>query len=180
MIESDYSDFWIKDLDGKIMMQDGLPQYIDSPPAKSLDDVDRVLRSLKSKHIVEQMYKAFVESEQYEWFVTQRASAAEIPRPLKCQCISDDSRFADAYTHYAKQIGQVVKNKNVSLNESNQNGLSAILQAAQTSESLNINTYPINFRAEAGSEHVVITFNDYNQLIEFALDFMQKRQEFFK
>lgn len=69
---------------------------------------------------------------------------------------------------------------NLSLNESNQNGIAAVMQGAILAEGVGSSIFPINFSAESATGSVSIPFSTKLEFQAFALEFMSRRQVFFK
>lgn len=80
-----------------------------------------------------------------------------------------------------KALGIEFKGVNVSLNESNQNGLSALKSALELSKEFEVSDqfFPINFNAETCDGTRVLTLVDEAEFKEFGLQFIMARKAFF-
>lgn len=86
----------------------------------------------------------------------------------------------DGYSTLIKNRGAEFLGHTVSLNESNQNGIAAVLTGLNLANETGIDMFPMAFRAETINGVVSISFNDLAEFKGFALQFMTHRQVFFK
>ncbi len=69
---------------------------------------------------------------------------------------------------------------NISLNESNQNGLAAIKTALDMAEKIGVDAFPLNFNAETKSGVKSAAINDMSEFNDLFVQFFVARQQFFK
>jgi len=79
-----------------------------------------------------------------------------------------------------KSTGLNFNGVNISLNESNQNGLAAIKTALDMAEKIGVNAFPINFNAETKSGVKSAAINDMSEFNDLFVQFFVARQQFFK
>jgi len=79
-----------------------------------------------------------------------------------------------------KAAGLDFKGVNISLNESNQNGLAAIKTALDMAEKIGVDAFPINFNAETKSGVKSAAINDMSEFNDLFVQFFVARQQFFK
>ncbi len=81
-----------------------------------------------------------------------------------------------------KALGIEFKGVHISLNESNQNGLSALKSALELSKEFEVSDqfFPINFNAETCDGTQVLTLVDEAEFKEFGLQFVMARKAFFE
>ncbi|URQ87738.1 hypothetical protein J8Z28_07815 [Pseudoalteromonas sp. SCSIO 43088] len=84
--------------------------------------------------------------------------------------------------HINKLIGIEFKGVQVSLNESNQNGLSALKSALELAKELGSENefFPVNFNAETRQGVKVLTLVDEAEFKNFGLQFVMARKAFFE
>jgi hypothetical protein len=87
---------------------------------------------------------------------------------------------AKGYSALVKNRGVELFGHTISLNESNQNGIAAVLTGLNLATETNIDMFPMSFKAETLGDDVSIPFADLAEFKGFALQFMGARQEFFK
>ncbi len=83
------------------------------------------------------------------------------------------------FNSYLKNQGAEINGKRISLNESNQNGIAAVLSGLKLADESGVNPYPIKFSAESPQGVASISFDDLASFQAFALEFMAARQVFF-
>jgi hypothetical protein len=103
----------------------------------------------------------------------------ETTRPV---LVTTEQLLASAKGHSAlvKNRGVELLGKTISLNESNQNGIAAVLTGLSLAESVGADMFPLSFKAETLSGVVSMPFADLAAFKGFALQFMGARQAFFK
>lgn len=79
-----------------------------------------------------------------------------------------------------KATGLNFNGVNISLNESNQNGLAAIKTALDMAEKIGVDAFPINFSAETKSGVKSAAINDMSEFNDLFVQFFVARQQFFK
>lgn len=79
-----------------------------------------------------------------------------------------------------KAVGLNFNGVNISLNESNQNGLAAIKTALDMAEKIGVDAFPINFNAETKSGIKSAAINDMSEFNDLFVQFFVARQQFFK
>jgi len=78
-----------------------------------------------------------------------------------------------------KSVGATVGGKKISLDETNQNGIAAVLVGLQLADKAGANIYPINFKARTQTGETTLTFQSLTEFETFSLEFMGARQVFF-
>lgn len=78
-----------------------------------------------------------------------------------------------------KKHGTDILGSTISLNETNQNGLSAIKSAIELASKYNQNIFPIIFKADTNDGTTKVEFNDESSFDNFCLMFLHERQKFF-
>ena len=68
----------------------------------------------------------------------------------------------------------------ISLNEPNQNGLSAIKTALEMAASIGVDAFPLNFSAETADGDKSVAINDIDEFNDLFVQFFIARQQFFK
>lgn len=104
------------------------------------------------------------------------------PEPTRPTLLTVDEYKAlntKLFDSYNKRNGVEINEHHVSLNESNQNGIAAVLTGLNLASELGANMFPMNFKAESPSGLVDIPFEDLASFKTFALQFMSARQAFF-
>lgn len=91
----------------------------------------------------------------------------------------EEAQEPKALSALKKRQGAKLNGKQVSLNESNQNGIAAVLTGLALADEVGANMFPMNFNAESPSGNVTIAFTDLASFKQFALQFMAERQAFF-
>lgn len=86
----------------------------------------------------------------------------------------------DAATKATKMLGIAYNGVNVSLTESNQNGLAAVMSGQNLAVEFGGSIFPLNFSAETATGFETITFATLVDFKAFALTFMSARQQFFQ
>tara|TARA_R110002111_G_scaffold212804_3_gene275976 strand:+ start:432 stop:1034 length:603 start_codon:yes stop_codon:yes gene_type:complete len=86
----------------------------------------------------------------------------------------------DGYSALVKNRGTELLGHTISLNESNQNGIAAVLTGLNLATETGIDMFPISFKAETISGTVSIPFETLEEFKGFSLRFMDARQVFFK
>jgi hypothetical protein len=110
------------------------------------------------------------------------AEQKELPvEPVRPALVSVDDFKAgnDLFTSYTKNQGAEINGVEVSLNESNQNGIAAVLTGLKLAEEVGENMFPLTFKAESVNGTVSIPFTDLTEFKAFAMQFMSQRQAFF-
>jgi len=79
-----------------------------------------------------------------------------------------------------KAMGISFGGVNISLNESNQNGLSAIKTALEMAASVGVDAFPLNFSAETAGGDKSVAINDIDEFNDLFVQFFIARQQFFK
>jgi len=79
-----------------------------------------------------------------------------------------------------KSQGISFKGVNISLNESNQNGLAAVRAALEMAEKIGIDAFPLNFNAETADNDKPIKIDDIDEFNSLFVEFFIARQQFFK
>lgn len=87
---------------------------------------------------------------------------------------------ASGYSALVKNRGTELLGHTISLNESNQNGIAAVLTGLNLATETGVDMFPMAFKAETLNGVVSIPFNDLAEFKGFALQFMGARQAFFK
>jgi hypothetical protein len=101
--------------------------------------------------------------------------------PLRPILLTTDQVLVNAkgYSALLKNRGNELFGHTISLNESNQNGIAAVLTGLNLASETGIDMFPMSFKAETLGEDVAILFNDLAEFKGFALQFMSARQAFF-
>ena len=102
--------------------------------------------------------------------------------PIKPVVRSIEEVLADTngMSGYNKEIGTKINGVNVSLTEKNQNGIAAVMKGIELAAKYNKSLLPIKFTARTMSGIAKIEFSSVEDFELFALEFIAKRQEFFK
>lgn len=87
---------------------------------------------------------------------------------------------AELFSSYFKQQGVEIRGYQVSLTEVNQNGIASVLTGLKLAEEVGVDMYPMAFKADTASGIASIPFNSLAEFKNFALQFMDARQVFFK
>ena len=97
------------------------------------------------------------------------------------QITSEQAATAEAAEEQAaKTQGVKYKSFDISLNEANQNGLSAIMSAENLAIEFESSIFPIKFKAETAGGFEMVELEDFAEFKSFALVFLSARQAFFK
>ena len=86
---------------------------------------------------------------------------------------------ATLFNRYNKNQGAEISGHQISLNESNQNGIAAVLTGLNLAAAVGAEFTAFNFRAETAKGITDIPFNTLADFQNFALQFMGARQAFF-
>ncbi len=115
-----------------------------------------------------------------EWLKGFRGIATAPVRPAFTMTVEDfKTENAILFDSYNKKQGASINGATISLNESNQNGIAAVLTGLQLADKAGANIYPINFKAESASGDVVLPFANLPDFETFAMQFIAARQAFF-
>jgi hypothetical protein len=107
------------------------------------------------------------------WILT-----VEIPEPtITVESFKLDN--SSLFTSYSKAQGVELSGKVISITESNQNGIAAVLTGLNLAEELGLTFEPFNFKAETITGTTSITFDSLTDFKVFALTFMAERRKFF-
>ena len=180
------------------------------PEFKALADVERLISLGKPKAVLDIFAELAAQGYQWSWFdlyVTyqaelasyQEAQAAFEPvtdeegniseftglaptEPVRPALIAAEQLLIGAKGHstLVKNRGAELLGEKISLNESNQNGVAAVLTGLALAESEGVDMFPLSFKAETLSGVVSMPFTDIAGFKSFALQFMGARQAFFK
>lgn len=83
------------------------------------------------------------------------------------------------FTRYSKSLGIELSGKVLSINESNQNGIAAVLTGLNLAEELGLSFEPFSFKAETSTGTTSILFSTLMDYKVFAMQFMAERRKFF-
>jgi len=100
-------------------------------------------------------------------------------RPEKITTVQFKARNKDLFNQHAKTLGADINGYIISLNESNQNGIAAVLTGLKLAAEVDANIFPMQFNAETATGVILIPFTDLAAFKTFALTFMTERQAFF-
>ena len=190
----------------------GLPSLKSGHVPKTEKDLLRVISLGQPINVINAFAQQLIESEQWEWANTYYDYIVELnkieqynatlpdpfadedgalieaePKSLPTEPQRPGVRTVDDVLEpYQKQIKKIqgieFKGVHVSLNESNQNGLSALKSALEIAKEFEVDDefFPINFNAETCDGTQVLTLVDEAEFKEFGLQFIMARKAFFE
>lgn len=116
----------------------------------------------------------------HPWLLAYRGEKTSVERP---EFVIDVDGFKSSnpelFTKYLKAQGKEIYGYQISLNKSNQNGLSALYEGASIAQEHSLNYFPVNFLADTSEGKVSIPFDKMDDLAMFYINFISERQEFF-
>ncbi|SFD14180.1 hypothetical protein [Pseudoalteromonas denitrificans] len=83
------------------------------------------------------------------------------------------------YKTWLKAQGVKINDLSLSVDETNQNGIAAVLKGIELAKKHSQNIFPINFNAQTPKGNQTISFKNQDEFELFALQFMKERQSFF-
>ena len=113
-------------------------------------------------------------------FADSKALPVEPVRPGLLTVEEFKSNNTELFSSYFKQQGVEIGGYQVSLTEVNQNGIASVLTGLKLAEEVGVDMYPMAFKADTASGIASIPFNSLAEFKNFALQFMDARQVFFK
>lgn len=195
-----------------ILSDFGLPTLKTGHVPKTEKDLLRVISLGQPVNVINAFAQEFIDSEQWEWanryydYLVELNKVeqynANLPDPIPTEdgalievefkaLPTEPQRPAvktvdEVLAPYQKQINKLkgieFKGVHVSLNEPNQNGLSALKSALEIAKEFEVDDefFPINFNAETCDGTQVLTLVDEAEFKEFGLQFVMARKAFFE
>lgn len=195
-----------------ILNEQGLPQLRPRPDTKTEQDIERLISLGKPMTVVNMFAELVSLGEQWNWaqdyfnYLIELSEANEYnsnlpeptanedgtlieakPRPLPIETLRPEARtveqvLAPYQRKLSKMVGIEIKGVNVSLNETNQNGLSALKSALDLATEFDAQGqfFPIKFNAETATGEQVVELVDEAEFKQFGLQFILARKSYFE
>ena len=177
------------------------------PLTKVVADLNRVLSKGLPLGAVDSVIESVILGEQWKWFYehvyylndldTFNKQAPEVDsegvkldkqpvepvepiQPVILTVSEYKEQNSELFVSYDKVQGMQYGGHQVSLTESNQNGLTALQAAITMSDEIQETMFPFNFNAETANGNVMLPLMSITDFKSFAFQFMSARQQFFK
>ncbi|WP_062564152.1 hypothetical protein [Pseudoalteromonas shioyasakiensis] len=194
------------------LLNNGLPELKPRPDTKFISELEHLIATGANLEITTLFAELVSLGEQWDWaeryydylvelnkveqynanlpdpIPTEEGALIEAePKAMPTEPLRPAVRTVDNVLEpYQKQIMKIqgieFKGIDVSLNESNQNGLSALKSALEIAKEFEVDDefFPINFNAETCDGTQVLTLVDEAEFKEFGLQFIMARKAFFE
>jgi len=195
-----------------VLTEQGLPQLLQRPDTKVELDIERLISLGKPAAVIDMFAELVSLGEQWNWaqeyfdYLTKLNEANEYnanlpepianddgtvteadPKPLPIEPLRPEVRtvehvLAPYQRKLSKMVGIEIKGVNVSLNETNQNGLSALKSAFDLATEFDAQAqfFPIKFNAETATGEQVVELADEAEFKKFGLQFILARKSYFE
>jgi len=195
-----------------ILNEKGLPTLRTRPDTKTEQDIERLISLGKPMTVVNKFAELVVLGEQWDWAQSYFGYLVELnkvteynanlpepienddgtttevePKPLPIEPLRPEVRtveqvLAPYQRKLTKMAGIEIKGVNVSLNETNQNGLSALKSAFDLATEFDAQAqfFPIKFNAETATGEQVVELVDEAEFKQFGLQFILARKSYFE
>lgn len=195
-----------------ILNEEGLPQLRPRPDTKTEQDIELLILLSKPMTVVNMFAELVSLGEQWDWaqdyfdylveldkvneynanlpepIENDDGTTAEVePKPLPTEPLRPEVRtveqvLAPYQRKLTKMAGIEIKGVNVSLNETNQNGLSALKSAFDLATEFDAQAqfFPIKFNAETATGEQVVELVDEAEFKQFGLQFILARKAYFE
>lgn len=195
-----------------VLNEQGLPQLRPRPDTKTEQDIERLISLGKPMTVINVFAELVSLGEQWNWaqeyldYLTKLNEANEHnanlpepianddgtvtevePKPLPIEPLRPEVRtvehvLAPYQRKLSKMVGIEIKGVNVSLNETNQNGLSALKSAFDLATEFDAQGqfFPIKFNAETATGEQVVELVDEAEFKQFGLQFILARKSYFE
>ncbi|ASM53693.1 hypothetical protein PNIG_a1544 [Pseudoalteromonas nigrifaciens] len=195
-----------------ILNEKGLPTLRARPDTKTEQDIERLISLGKPIAVINKFAELVSLGEQWNWaqdyfnylvdldkvneynanlpepIENDDGITAEVePKPLPIEPLHPEVRtveqvLAPYQRKLTKMAGIEVKGVNVSLNETNQNGLSALKSAFDLATEFDAGDqfFPIKFNAETATGEQVVELVDEAEFKQFGLQFIMARKAYFE
>lgn len=195
-----------------ILNEQGLPQLRLRPDTKTEQDIERLISLGKPMAVINVFAELVSLGEQWDWAqsyfdylvelnavneyntnlpepienddgTTTEVASKPLPiEPLRPEVRTVEQVLAPYERKLTKMAGIEVKGVNVSLNETNQNGLSALKSAFDLATEFDAGDqfFPIKFNAETATGEQVVELVDEAEFKQFGLQFIMARKAYFE
>ncbi|ASM54120.1 hypothetical protein PNIG_a2060 [Pseudoalteromonas nigrifaciens] len=195
-----------------VLDEQGLPQLLQRPDTKTEQDIERLISLGKPTEVITKFAVLVSLGEQWNWaqeyfdylvelnevnehnanlpepIANDEGTVIEAePKPLPIESLRPEVRtvehvLAPYQRKLSKMVGIEIKGVNVSLNETNQNGLSALKSAFDLATEFDAQGqfFPIKFNAETATGEQVVELADEAEFKQFGLQFILARKSYFE
>lgn len=194
-----------------VLNEQGLPKLLPRPDTKTEQDIERLISLGKPMAVINVFAELASLGEQWDWAQSYLGYLVELnkvneynanlsdpvanedgtitypePKPLSIEPLRPEVRaveqvLAPYQRKLSKMVGIEIKGVNVSLNETNQNGLSALKSAFDLATEFDAQGqfFPIKFNAETATGEQVVELADEAEFKQFGLQFILARKSYF-
>lgn len=195
-----------------VLTEQDLPQILQRPDTKTEQDIERLISLGKPMAVINVFAELVSLGEQWNWAQSYFDYLIELnevneynanlpepianddgtvteaePKPLPYEPLRPEVRtveqvLAPYQRKLSKMVGIEIKGVNVSLNETNQNGLSALKSAFDLATEFDAQGqfFPIKFNAETATGEQVVELADEAEFKQFGLQFILARKAYFE